>query len=71
MSDTVVGALMALAGTAFVTVIATGISWWNSDSQREWQKEKWSREHRETVYSNCLKYLSVSRSVPEESNGGN
>ncbi len=36
----------------------------NAIAQREWEKEKWSREQTASAYQECLRYLSESRHMP-------
>lgn len=38
----------------------------NAIAQREWEKEKWSREQTATAYKECLKHLSDSWHLPFE-----
>jgi hypothetical protein len=63
------------AAVALSTVLAASINaitnWLNDRGQRKWEKEKWLRDHKETAYKECLKWLAESKTIPIDLQGVN
>lgn len=58
--------ISTLLGASFSALM----NWKISRAQREWERERWTRERREGAYKECLNYLTQSRTVPFEGVGG-